>query len=438
MRTPSVAALLSASIDWTPLSSASRLTRAGVLALAVGALGCAEDMDSPTEPTTATPQAALSATATLTLLQVSAGPAYFPHTCGVTSDNRVYCWGSNHSGQLGVGTSTGPQLCALVEDPQSQTWACSTRPQLVRGGYSFRQVSAGDAHTCGVTTDDRVYCWGSNANGQLGDGSTMSRPQPVLVAGGLRFRQVEAGSYHTCARTTDNRAYCWGWNSSGQLGDGSTTLRRLRPVAVAGTLSFRQLSAGWRHTCGVTTTYRAYCWGSKRDGVLGANTSDGQNRVTPVPVAGGHEFRQVDAGENHTCAVTTASAAFCWGEGNYGQRGNGERSSGYWPKAVAGGLLFSRVTAGSTHTCGETTTNQAYCWGYNGSGELGDGTADSQPAPIAVAGGLAFGQVSAGHWYTCGKTAAGVGYCWGRNTAGSLGDGTTTSRLLPTPVAGPM
>src|SRR5262245_46374149 len=169
-------------------------------ALVIAALACREDAESPTAPA---PGRALDVSPALALSfrQVSAGGS---HTCGVTSDDRAYCWGYNNYGQLGVGTDTGQELCLSL--------GCSTRPVAVLGGLRFRQVSAGEDYTCGITTDYRAYCWGLNYGGALGDGTTFFRTTPVPVAGHLSFRQVSAGAVHTCAVTTDNRAYCWGYN----------------------------------------------------------------------------------------------------------------------------------------------------------------------------------------------------------------------------------
>jgi alpha-tubulin suppressor-like RCC1 family protein len=314
-------------------------------------------------------------------------------------------------------------------------------PVAVLGGLSFRQVSAGHGHTCGVTTTDRAFCWGWNGFGQLGDGTaTQFRLTPVAVAGGLAFAQVDAGTYHTCGVTTAARhAYCWGYNLYGQLGDG-TTAQRLTPVVVRGGRQFRQVSAAGFHTCGVTTTDRAFCWGWNRYGQLGDSTEVG-SRLYPVPVAGGRRFRQVaaggiDAASEHTCGVTTGGRAFCWGNGTRGQLGNGKAYLSFWPRRVAGMLSFERVTAGGFHTCGETTDNRAYCWGDNGYGPLGDGTDTQRLTPVAVVGGRYFTQLSAGGFHTCGRTPGDVAYCWGANTYGELGDGTTTNRLTPVPVAG--
>jgi alpha-tubulin suppressor-like RCC1 family protein len=286
-----------------------------------------------------------------------------------------------------------------------------------------------------VTTDYRAYCWGANERGELGDGTTTQRLTPVPVGGGLRFRQVETNLVHTCGVTyPDNRAYCWGSNSEGELGNGPRE-DRLTPVAVAGGLTFRQVSAGYYHTCGVTTDNRVFCWGNNRYGQIG-DSSTVYRRPRPSRVAGGRQFRQVDAGAEYNCAVTTDYRAFCWGNGRYGQIGNGKTYLSFWPRAVVGGLSFERVTAAWEHTCGETTGNRAYCWGTNYNGQLGDGTTTQRLTPVAVAGGLSFSQLSAGISHTCGRTPAAVAYCWGRNFDGQLGNGSATSSSKPVRVGG--
>jgi alpha-tubulin suppressor-like RCC1 family protein len=376
--------------------------------------------EPPTEPTSTVEEAAtLSASATaapLSFYQMSGGDI---HTCGVTADNRLYCWGNNNRGQLGDGTTIERHTPVPVA------------PEL-----RFRHVSAGIWYTCAVTTGYQAYCWGYNGWGNLGDGTDTERLTPVPVAGGRQFRLVETYEFHTCAVTlADNRAYCWGFGGDGALGDGSTTSSRV-PVAVAGTLRFHQVSVGRWHTCGVATDNQAYCWGNNQRGQLGDRT-EVDNRTRPTLVADGHRFRQLDAGFEHNCAVRTDKRAFCWGNGRDGQIGNGKAYLSFWPRAVAGGLSFDRVTAALQHSCGETTLNRAYCWGLNGTdGRLGDGTTERRLSPVAVAGGHFFSQLSAGSLHTCGKTDAGKGYCWGFNDYGQIGDGTTSGRRTPTPVAG--
>ncbi|MFL5493489.1 MAG: RCC1 domain-containing protein [Gemmatimonadales bacterium] len=397
----------------------SRLVPVIASAFALAVLGCGDDAQSPSVPESA-PALAAASTSSLPLHQVSAGGL---HSCGVAEDGRAYCWGFGAYGQLGNGAT---------EERDA--------PVAVLGGLSFRQVSAGNDFTCGVTTDDKAYCWGFNARGQLGDGTETLRLAPVLVRS-LRVRQVSAGDSHTCAVTTDQRAYCWGLLTDDMpvaLGNGST-VGSATPVRVSGSLVFRQVSVGTGHSCGVTTSDEAFCWGDNQYGQIGDGEASASNRLTPSRVAGTRRFRQVDAGVFHTCAVTLAYRAFCWGDNRAGQLGDGTTTPRAVPRAVSGGIAFERVTAGRQFSCGETTENRTYCWGSNVSGQLGDGSGTSGSAtPVLVAGGHFFDQVSAGYFHACAKTGAGRAFCWGNNGNGGLGDGTTTDRSTPRAVTGPM
>jgi len=157
------------------------------------------------------------------------------HTCGLTSGGSAYCWGDNDDGQLGVGTTTGPETpCPSPVEPFRGVGNCSTVPVPVTGGLRFSQISAGGQHTCAITTTGTAYCWGANWSSQLGNGSTGSIiPTPVAVSGGLTFVSVSAGGSHSCAITPTGVAYCWGMNAAGQLGNGSTNESNV-PLRVAG------------------------------------------------------------------------------------------------------------------------------------------------------------------------------------------------------------
>ncbi|HXL16997.1 MAG TPA: hypothetical protein VN961_05690, partial [Streptosporangiaceae bacterium] len=399
-----------------------RLARAVAAALLVAAaLGCRDDAQSPTDPQQPA-GLVLATTAALSFSQVSAGAS---HTCGVTTDNRAYCWG--RGGELGDGTTT--------DQP---------RPVAVVGGLQFVQVSAGFGHTCGVTTDDRAYCWGGNEFGQLGDSTTINRSTPVAVAGGRHFRQVSAGNYHSCALTPFDVAFCWGRNLEGLLGTNGG--EHITPTRVFGGLRFRRIVAGGLHTCGATTDDRGYCWGDRAFGELGDGTFI--TRLRPVAVAGGHSFVQVLAGgsglfgdeqqrepENgHSCGVTTDNLAYCWGDNSFGQLGTGDATLRGTPVAVAGGHRFRGVSPGNYHTCAVTPADIAFCWGYNPFGAVGDGTTTRRLAPVRVAGGLHFSGLSTGvgGFHSCGVTTDHRAYCWGSNSSGQLGDGTQgTNRLTP-------
>ena len=295
----------------------------------------------------------------------------YQHTCAVTLDSQAYCWGWNLQGQTGNGTRTSFGV-----------------PVPVEGGLRFRQVSAGQAHTCGVTTDDRAFCWGRNSDqglgGQLGDGTTTSRTTPVAVTGGLRFREVSAGTSHSCGVTVDDRAYCWGNNRQGRLGNGQSSLQRPHPVLVADGRRYRSVSAGADHTCAVTTGDKGFCWGNGSSGQIGDGNT--HQRWTPRAVVGDLAFSRLAAGVSHSCGKTTNGLAYCWGANTEGALGDGTTMTRLRPAAVAGGHRFNQVSAGWLFGCGVTPTSVGYCWGYNSSGSLGDGTRVRRLTPAAVVG----------------------------------------------------
>src|SRR5213593_4794512 len=189
-------------------------------------------------------------------------------------------------------------------------------------------------------------------------------------------------------------------------------------------LIFAAVNAGGYHTCGVTTAGAAYCWGANDAGQLGDATWT--DHTSPVAVVGGLTFAAVSAGLDHTCGVTTAGAAYCWGYNGSGLLGDGTTTPRTGPVAVLGGLTFAAVSAGRDHTCGVTTAGAGYCWGRNDYSQVGDGTTTQRTSPVAVLGGLTFAVASAAWFYTCSVTTPGAAYCWGLNYSGQLGDGTTT------------
>jgi len=406
--------LLSRPITWASDNEAVATVDANGLVTAVG-LGSAT--------VTATSEG-VSGTSAITVTTISLGSvtAGYNHACGLTTTGAAYCWGSNGRGQLGNG-STGSSPAPVA---------------VSAGGLTFTAVSAGGAHTCGVTPSRAVYCWGFNDNGQLGNGSTTSSPVPVAVsAGGLTFTAVSAGGAHTCGVTPSGAPYCWGGGWAGQRGDGSNNLSPVPVAVTAGGLTFTALSAALTHTCGVTPSGAAYCWGENYYGELGNGSTT--SSLVPVAVsAGGRTFAAVSAGYLHTCGFMSGGVAYCWGDGESGQLGNGSTTSSSVPMAViAGGLTFTAVSAGYLHTCGVTPSGVAYCWGDNYYGELGTGSTTSSSVPVAVTGGgLTFTAIGAGNGHTCGLSTSGAGYCWGENNSGQLGDGSTTNSSVPVKVAG--
>ncbi len=344
------------------------------------------------------------------------------HSCAITVNGGVKCWGFNGNGQLGEGTTQTHWLPADV----------------VGLADGVTALALGENHTCALITGGRMKCWGQNSYGQLGDGTITDRQTPVDVVGlGSGVRAIAAGSYHTCAVTEAGGVKCWGTNENGQVGDGSVQ-RRSIPVDVVGLAGgIQALSAGIGHTCALTIGGGVKCWGANGTGQLG----DGTNitRLTPVEVVGSASgVRAIGVGSLHSCAVTASGAAQCWGQNNSGQLGIGPRSYPYpaTPTDVVG--LQSGVVAisgGDQHTCAILSGGAVQCWGNNEYGQVGDGTTTNRFTPIDVVdlqgGGTG---VSAGIYHTCAVTDVGGVKCWGLNRSGQLGDGTTTRRLTPVDV----
>jgi Regulator of Chromosome Condensation (RCC1) repeat protein/Big-like domain-containing protein len=317
--------------------------------------------------------AAVRTTVTAPLLvngsvRFSAVSAGHVHTCGLAVDSAAYCWGGDGAGQLGDGNSTS-----------------DTVPVAVVGGLKFVALAVGYDHTCGLVAGGNAYCWGSNLSGEMGIGSTSQapNPNPVSVTGGLSFASLAAGNAHTCGLTSDSTAYCWGGNAVGTLGDSTTTSHDV-PTLVAGGLKFAAISAGAFHTCAITGAGDAYCWGNNASGELGDSSGTTQQDAPVAVHAAGVLFTSIAAGFNHTCARALSGQIYCWGGNDNGQVGPNAGTVAYLPVLV--GLTGTAIVAGGFHSCA-MTPNGTYCWGYNQLGQLGAGSALAQSAtPLRVSG----------------------------------------------------
>lgn len=362
------------------------------------------------------------------------------HTCAVSEEGAMKCWGANHIGQLGDGT--------ILE---------RTRPVDVAGLPSgVAAIAAGGSHTCALTTDGDLQCWGANFYGQLGNGTSgrdpQSTPVPVLgLDGGAKA--VAAGDMHTCAVTAAGGVRCWGLNDSGQLGAATSEACEFYPppvpcssvpIDVDGLSSdVIAVAAGTVHACALTSAGAVRCWGDNRSGQLGDGTTT--NRPAPVAVAGlGSGVVAITAGGDHTCALTETSGVKCWGSNTAGQLGapateecvafGFAHACSTTPVDVSGGI--QAIDAGAAHTCALTLGSGVVCWGANYDGQLGDGTTTDRMSlnAFALSGGAA--AVTAGTPHTCALLTGGGVKCWGANWAGQLGDGTTERRTTPVDVVG--
>lgn len=345
------------------------------------------------------------------------------HTCLLTGDGAVWCWGANSYGQLGDGTRTSRRA-----------------PVPVIGLTSgVKVIAVGGHHTCALTAGGEVLCWGRNNYGQLGDGTAYLRTQPVPVRFLAQANSVTAGYAHTCASRNDGTAMCWGSNTSGQLGD-NTTISRRTPVVVNGLMQVRTIAAGGAHTCASLSDGSARCWGNNYSGQLGDGTRI--SRRTPVPVPGLDAVTAIGAGGSHSCALAASGTLACWGNNYYGQLGDGTTSQRLSPVPMTGLTLPVRAfSTGLVHTCMLQEDGAATCAGWNAYGQLGDGTTSNRSRPVAVSGLAAAsvivaanGMGSAGH--TCAIVDGGL-QCWGKNSYGQLGDNTYVQRTSPVAIVQP-
>lgn len=406
---------------------------------------------------------------------VSAG---LDHTCAIAAlDGMGFCWGSNNSGELGVGLTTA-----------ALPW--STRPLAVATSHRFNELQAGDEHTCGEEAQVNLFCWGSRARGALGDGRcaaalgscgafTASEIPVTIVSDGnldttqLRIEQLLVGGTFTCilARVRFGfinrvrRLRCWGAQAifdgaSLAFDSSAATAIPIPPSPFADqTTDYVEAAAGGQHVCNrpsvLYLSFQVTCMGMNFNGELGYGPADAPNVWSPVyhhpdgfkipvgysdtsgdAIGEGIPVSGIAAGHEHVCAFDAAGAVLCWGNNDNGQLGVAVPLNGHWyPRRAAVPATLVSLTAGWAHTCGLTAAGAAWCWGSNSNGQLGNGSiggTNSVAAPVT--GGLVFVALSAGGSYTCGVTTPGAIYCWGANASGQLGDGTQTDRAVPTRV----
>lgn len=321
------------------------------------------------------------------VVQITAGSW---HSCALLGSGTVWCWGGNNHGELGLGSTQGPEDCHDAEGRD-----CSTIPRQVPGLVDVIFVDAGDEHTCVIKNDGSAWCWGEGGSGRLGDSGTWDEPSPVQVLGFADGAWISAGLQHTCAVTNSGAAWCWGDNQMGQLGDDSNT-DRATPVAVHNLTDVTAISAGGFHTCARKIDGTAWCWGGNDQGELGLGHES--NRDTPQQVtslsnvicieAGGTYYYNATTGydsRGFSCAATDQSATYCWGNNNDGQLGIDSYGDQDHPTAVSLLSPSIKVTTGSNnHACAVTVDGRAWCWGRNNQGQLGDGTENSHDAPVQV------------------------------------------------------
>ncbi len=347
------------------------------------------------------------------------------HTCALTSDGGVWCWGNNSNGQLGDGTTAHRQV-----------------PTQVSGiPGDIVSISAGGEHSCAVTGSGAAWCWGTNQNAQLGSGGGSPFQGPTLVPGiPSDVVTIDTGGAHTCVLTGTGSVWCWGYNLSGQTGNGSTSSSAPPAQVVGMSGGVNEIAIGGYHSCARVGS-EVKCWGSDQRGQAGDGGSMEFSIATPVDVVGlASDTRAIASGTYQSCALAIGGGVSCWGHGEFGELGNGQVVNQAGAVPVSGLTDADDITGGmnrgggSGHTCA-LTGGGARCWGSNGSGQLGDGTIAMRSEPVPVLGLPGQLQsIEAGGNHTCVIVTAWSVKCWGANSYGQLGDGTTTDRHAPVDV----
>ncbi len=349
---------------------------------------------------------------------------YNTHTCGLLPDGTAKCWGNDSWGELGDGQSLTTHVA----------------PVSVFGFTGGVSLTAGLVSTCALVYDGTVQCWGNNAAGQLGDGTTTQRTTPVTVSNLLGATGVAAGDTHACAIVAAGAVECWGSNTNGQLGNGTTT-GSSTAVVVPGLSNVVQLVAGGWSTCALIADGTVSCWGKE---FFSPAHDDGVDYgPNPTWVLGLSNVRAIGAGENNICAILADSTIACWGSNAYGQLGDGTTIPQGVPEIVPNLSDVAAVAIGSEHICTLMSDSTVKCWGDGIEGQLGTGVLGGTATmiPTSVVGLSGVTAIAAGFEYTCALLIGGGATCWGSNYDGQLGNPSVPDTSLvgastPVPVIG--
>jgi ELWxxDGT repeat protein len=341
--------------------------------------------------------------------------AGYDHSCAIKDDGTVRCWGEGANGRLGYGGSA---------DKSSPTATSS-----LGTGRTAVDISAGGDHTCAVLDNGSVTCWGGNAFGQLGDGTTSSRTTPTQTLSlGRPAVAVEVGWYFTCALLDNGAVSCWGKNNQGQLGRGyenaSTDTHQATPgltLPMPGGRPVLTMDISHYMACGVVDNGSIACWGQY---------GGGKTPSLKTFFSDANPAKDVATGRYSACGLMVNGNVTCWGTGFLGTGGSGQTANPgvIWPN-LGSGRTAVHVELGRKHNCALLDNDAVKCWGDDSYGQMGNGASTSNentPTSVSFASGVVVQDIIAGQWHTCIAAQTNEMYCWGDGVRGKLGDGSTS------------
>lgn len=380
--------------------------------------GSSSSSSSSTTTTTTTTTTTSTTTTTLAVNRKSVGMGE-GKSFAIDASGNAKSWGANIDAVNGSNGQLGQNISANV--------SIST-PTALSGTSTYVAIVGGELLGCGLTSDYHVKCWGD----LTGDGTGATKYAPALIddGGTSTYVDIATGSYHGCAVSTAGVLKCWGDGWDGKLGNGDATgATQNSPVTADPGTTYKRVAAGRNHTCGITTSGALKCWGTNGAGQIGDTTTTSP-RTTPVTIDVGTTYKEIAAGEDTTCGITTAGVLKCWGSNGDGQIGDNSQTDRPTPTVVDSGTTYTKVSVGGTyniHTCAITTAGVLKCWGDNSAGQLGIGSTTRALTPTTVESGTTYREVAAFWTSSCGITTAGVLKCWGANGSGQLGLGNTNN-----------
>ncbi len=372
------------------------------------------------------------------------------HAFSITSSNQIFAWGRNDYGELGDGT-TNSQISPVEITSQFD----------LNEGETIIQIIAGAFHSFAITSDNRIFAWGLNTSGQLGNNTVINSSVPLDITSQFNLSIDETIIFivsnwsHNLALSSDGRVFAWGSNIWGNIGN-DTTINQTTPLDITsrfgliGEETVIDVEVSDYHSVALTSTGRVFTWGTNSSGQLGDGTTT--TRLVPTDITthfsliADEIIVEVEASWSHTIALTSAGRIFVWGRNDLCQLGDGTTSYRTLPYNVTSrlglleGEVVERIFAGGHQSIIITSLGRVFTWGRNTSGQLGDGTTTNQSTPVLmdsrlnIDSGDSIIDIIMGGNHTFVITELGTITLWGLSNYGQHGDGTTATKLTPTRV----